>query len=83
MIKRDAILAELLEIECLLQDDRLSDEDRHALHGSQQALRNVLDPETWHSASQKLSPGQTAERDRELFEPLTGTSAGRYVRSPA
>ena len=30
----------------------LSDEDRHALHGAQQALRNVLDRETWHPASQ-------------------------------
>ena len=42
MVTRDAIMAELLEIEALLQDDRLNDEDRHALHGAQQALRNVL-----------------------------------------
>ena len=49
---RDAILAELLELEGLLQDERLKDEDRHALHGAQQALRNVLDPATWHPASQ-------------------------------
>ena len=50
---RDAIMAELLEIEGLLQDDRLNDDDdRHALHGAQQALRNILDPETWHQASQ-------------------------------
>ena len=49
---RDAIMAELLEIEGLLQDDRLNDNDRHALHGAQQALRNILDPETWHQASQ-------------------------------
>ena len=26
----------------LALDDRLNDEDRHALHGAQQALRNVL-----------------------------------------
>jgi hypothetical protein len=31
---RDAILAELLEIEGMLLDDRLGDEDRHALHGA-------------------------------------------------
>jgi hypothetical protein len=49
---RDAILAELLELEGLLQGERLKDEDRHALHGAQQALRNVLDPATWHPASQ-------------------------------
>jgi hypothetical protein len=35
MMTRDAIIAELLEIEALLQDDRLNDEDRHALHGAQ------------------------------------------------
>jgi hypothetical protein len=44
MVTRDAIMAELLEIEALLQDDRLNDDDRHALHGAQQALRNVLRP---------------------------------------
>jgi hypothetical protein len=33
----DAILAELLEIEGILLDERLSDEDRSALHGAQQA----------------------------------------------
>jgi hypothetical protein len=50
---RDATMAELLEIEGLLQDDRLNDNDRHALHGARQALRwNILDPETWHQASQ-------------------------------
>jgi hypothetical protein len=41
-MNRDAIEAELLEIEGQLQDDRLKDENRHALHGAQQALRNVL-----------------------------------------
>src|SRR3954452_12074708 len=38
---RDAILAELLEIQGMLLDARLSDEDRHALHGAAQALRHV------------------------------------------
>jgi len=49
---RDAILAELLEIEGMLLDSRLSDEDRHALHGAAQALRHVLDSATWDPASQ-------------------------------
>jgi hypothetical protein len=44
---RDAILAELLEIEGMLLDARLSDEDRHALHGAAQALRHVPDAATW------------------------------------
>jgi hypothetical protein len=51
-MNRDDVEAELLEIEALLQDERLRDEDRRALHGAQQALRNVLDRDTWHSASQ-------------------------------
>jgi hypothetical protein len=51
-MNRDAIKAELLEIEAQLQDERLKDEDRHAPHGAQQALRNVLDRETWQPASQ-------------------------------
>src|ERR1700692_4697335 len=34
-------MAELLEIESILLDDRLSDEDRAALHGAQQALRTA------------------------------------------
>ena len=51
-MNRDAIEAELLEIEGQLQDERLKDEDRHALHGAQQALRNVLDRDTWQPASQ-------------------------------
>jgi hypothetical protein len=33
----DVILAELLEIEGILLDEGLSDEDRSALHGAQQA----------------------------------------------
>ena len=45
-MSRDATMAELLEIEGMLRDERLNDQDRHALHGAQQALRNVLVPET-------------------------------------
>jgi hypothetical protein len=52
MIDCDVILGELLEIESLLQDDRLNDQDRFALHGAQQALRNILEPDNWHQASQ-------------------------------
>ena len=51
-MERDAILAELLEIESSLQDDRLNENDRHSLHGAQQALRNILDRDTWRPASQ-------------------------------
>ena len=66
-MNRDGVEAELLKIEALLQDDKLKDEDRHALHGAQQALRNVLDRDTWHPASQTfyrvdarpIEPGST------------------------
>jgi len=51
-MNRDAILAELMELESLLQDDRLNDNDRVALHGAQQALRHILEPDSWHPASQ-------------------------------
>jgi hypothetical protein len=36
----------------MLLDARLSDEDRHALHGAAQALRHVLEAATWRPASQ-------------------------------
>jgi hypothetical protein len=49
---RNAIETELYDIEAILADDKLTDEDRAALHGAQQTLRNVLDPATWHPASQ-------------------------------
>lgn len=52
MISRDEMLCELSEIELILADDQLKDEDRTALYGAQQALRNVLAPETWQTASQ-------------------------------
>lgn len=48
----DSILAELIEIEAMLTDDRLSDADRFALYGAQHALRNVLD--VWQTASQSF-----------------------------
>jgi hypothetical protein len=51
-MNRDAILAELMELEGMLQDDRLNDQDRIALRGAEQALRNILDPDTWQPASQ-------------------------------
>ena len=52
MIDREAITAELSEIEALLADDRLKDEDRFALFGAVQALSHILDPDTWQPASQ-------------------------------
>ena len=52
MVNRDAILTELLKIESLLEDDRLGEHDRVALHGAQQALLNVLESDTWPQASQ-------------------------------
>jgi hypothetical protein len=51
-MNRDAILTELMELEGILQDDRLNDHDRLALHGAQQALRNIIEPDMWHPASQ-------------------------------
>jgi hypothetical protein len=51
---RDDVEAELLEIEALLQDRGLKDDNRHALHGAQQALRHVLDSDTWPPASQTM-----------------------------
>jgi hypothetical protein len=41
-----------MELEGMLQDDRLNDHDRVALHGAQQALRHIIEPESWHPASQ-------------------------------
>jgi hypothetical protein len=61
-MNRDAILAELLEIEGMLLDERLNDEDRHALHGAAQALRHVLDAATWQPASQLLSRRSPPQR---------------------
>ena len=67
-MKRDAIMTELLEIEGLLQDEGLNDNDRHALHGAQQALQNILDPETWHQASQTFY--RIDNRPSEAVSPL-------------
>jgi hypothetical protein len=52
MIDRDAIINELSELKAMLADDRLKDEDRFAIFGAVQALSYVLDPDTWHPASQ-------------------------------
>ena len=51
----DSVLAELIEIEAMLDDDRLSDGDRFALYGAQQALRNVLEPDVRQTASQSFN----------------------------
>ena len=48
----DSILAELTEIEAMLDDERLSDADRFALYGAQQDLRHVLEPDVWQTPSQ-------------------------------
>ena len=52
------MLAELIEIEAMLDDDRLSDGDRFALYGAQQALRNVLEPDVCRQLP-NLSTGPT------------------------
>lgn len=49
---KDRILAELLEVTEVLLDHRLPEEDRAALQGAQQALRNVLNPDAWEPASE-------------------------------
>ena len=50
----DSVLAELIEIETMLDNYRLSDGDRFALYGAQQALRNILEPDAWQTASQSF-----------------------------
>jgi hypothetical protein len=57
----------VLELEGLLQDERLKDEDRHALHGAQQALRNVLDPATWHPG-RRYRAGLAMQEDRKIAQ---------------
>lgn len=47
----EAILAELTKIKTMLDDDLLSEADRFSLYGAQQALRNVLEPDVWQTAS--------------------------------
>lgn len=49
---RERLETELAEIELMLADHRLKDEDRFALFGASQAIRHMLDPDTWHPASQ-------------------------------
>jgi hypothetical protein len=50
----EAIVAELSEIEEMLVDGRMNDLDRFALYGAQQALRNMLEPDVWQTASQSF-----------------------------
>src|SRR5260370_9650850 len=71
---RDAIIAELLEIEGLLQDDRLNDDDRHALHGAQQALRNISSTPRCGTKPLKHSTGLTISRAKPF--PCFCTSYG-------
>ena len=54
ILNRDAIIAERIELEGLLQDDRLNDYDRLALHGAQRALQHIIEPDIWRSASQSF-----------------------------
>ena len=48
----NVIIAEM--VGATLQDDRLSDGDRNALFGAQQALRNILAPDVRETASQSV-----------------------------
>ena len=50
----DSIKVEIAEIAQLLTDDRLSHSDRFALYGARQALRNVLEPDKWQTATTML-----------------------------
>jgi hypothetical protein len=87
-MNRDAIISELLELEGLLQDDRLNDHDRIALHGAAQALRHILDPDTG-TRPPKHSTGSTsgqAKRCRCWFIEAGKTArglAGLQIGRPA
>jgi hypothetical protein len=50
-MNRDAIIAELADLEAALQDEGLNDNDRIALLGAQQALRHIIQPHVWPRAS--------------------------------
>jgi hypothetical protein len=66
-----------------LASRRPADQDRYALHGAQQALRKIFEPDIWHQASQTLPHRQPAKRGRfpassldnpaakEIMTPLT------------
>ena len=57
----------------ILLDDRLNDEDRHALHGAAQALRNVLDATTWQpGVADVLSRRRSPQRGRIPAGALSG-----------
>src|SRR5947208_16779368 len=64
MINRAAIFAELLEIESLLQDDRLDDQDRFALHGAQQPSEHLGAGHLGPGHADVLPYRQSAERGR-------------------
>ena len=80
-MSRDAIMVELLEIEGMLQDDRLNDNDRHALYGAQQALRNVLASEMWQQASQTFY--RIDNRPSEAVSLLLHQPSGNIKKSNA
>ena len=61
---RDAIMTELLEIEGLLQDEALNDNDRHALHGAQQALCGISSTPRPGTKHLRHSTGLTISRAR-------------------
>ena len=69
---RDAILAELLEIEGILLDDRLNDEDRHALHGAAQGLRHVGCHDVATDVADVLSRRSPPQRGRIRAGALSG-----------
>ena len=81
----DAILAELLEIEGILLDDRLNDDDWHALHGAAQALRHLLDAATWQPASQTVLSGRRPPSEARIHAgalsgpPLSCTQKAREL----
>jgi hypothetical protein len=77
-MSRDAIMVELLEIEGMLQDDRLNDNDRHALYGARQALRNVLASEMWQQASQTFY--RIDNRPSEAVNAVAASAVWQYQK---
>ena len=71
-------MVELLEIEGMLQDDRLNDNDRHALYGAQQALRNVLASEMWQQASQTFY--RIDNRPSEAVNAVAASAVWQYQK---
>lgn len=55
-MRTNEIEIELMEIEAQLDDGRLSEDCRQALHGAAQALRWVLEPDEWATPTQTFYP---------------------------